>query len=334
MPGSNRPGSSRPDSSAPSSSAPDRVQQEPTLVARQSYWLGTIPDALPPACHIGVPKAVFLIAPEQFSLAAESARDNRYMQLQAGADADRAMRQFIGLQQRLSRSGIVSMAFAGRSETPDAQFPNNVFATAPGRLLLGAMRHPVRQRELERPDIKRYFTQTLGYALYPLSRAHMVAELTGSMVIDRARNVGWCGLSERCDQTGAAAMHHGFALDSSYVFALQQGEYHTNVVLSALAGRALVVCPDGIADPAALDQMQRLYAGRLIELDRVEKAHYAGNCIALSPNSVWMSEQAADALRPESRARFAALGFAIESVPLDEIEKAGGSLRCMIGEIY
>ena len=28
------------------------------------------------------------------------------------------------------------------------------------------------------------------------------------------------------------------------------------------------------------------------------------------------------------------LGFAIHSVELDELEKAGGSLRCMIGEIY
>ena len=47
-----------------------------------------------------------------------------------------------------------------------------------------------------------------------------------------------------------------------------------------------------------------------------------------------MSERAADSLRPASRAAFEALGFALRAVPLDEIEKAGGSLRCMIGEIY
>ena len=42
----------------------------------------------------------------------------------------------------------------------------------------------------------------------------------------------------------------------------------------------------------------------------------------------------ADALRPDQVAALADAGFALAPVPLDEIEKAGGSLRCCVAEIY
>src|SRR3546814_13537431 len=50
-----------------------------------------------------------------------------------------------------------------------------------------------------------------------------VAELTGSLVIDRARGLGFCGLSARCDTTGAAAMHAAFGLRATLLFDLAAG---------------------------------------------------------------------------------------------------------------
>jgi N-dimethylarginine dimethylaminohydrolase len=41
-----------------------------------------------------------------------------------------------------------------------------------------------------------------------------------------------------------------------------------------------------------------------------------------------------DALSAAERAAFARAGFTLHAVPLPEIEKAGGSLRCCIGEIF
>ena len=43
---------------------------------------------------------------------------------------------------------------------------------------------------------------------------------------------------------------------------------------------------------------------------------------------------AAAALDPSQRALLAQSGFAIGAVELDEIEKAGGSLRCCVAEIF
>ena len=47
-----------------------------------------------------------------------------------------------------------------------------------------------------------------------------------------------------------------------------------------------------------------------------------------------MSTRAAAALTDTQRAALAEHGFAIGAVELGEIEKAGGSLRCCVGEIY
>lgn len=278
-------------------------------------------------------RAAYLVAPEGFALATQSASDNRYMDVSRAVSSERALAQHRGLHRALA--GVLpTICFAGNAATPDAVFPNNVFGTASGRLILGHMRHPVRQREAERADIRTFFTEVLGYATVDLRQQPGVCELTGSMVIDRARGLGFVAYTERCDQAGADAMHAAFGLNASFRFALKPDEYHANVVMSVLASRALVICPDSFLDPAAAVALAAFYAPAVIELSAAEKNAFAGNCIALSDDVVWMSEAAADALAPHNRLALERAGFRIASVALDEIEKAGGSLRCCVGEIF
>ncbi len=286
-----------------------------------------------PVDRAATPRAAFLVTPEGFALAEQSAADNRYMDMGRQVSTERALAQHRALHRAISGT-LPCIAFAGDAATPDAVFPNNVFGTAPGRVILGHMRHPVRQREAQRADITGFFTQALGYELHDLRAQPGICELTGSMVIDRARGIGFVGLSERCDAQGAFAMHEAFGLRASFRFALHPDEYHANVVMSVLASRAVVICPDGFAEEAAASAIARVYAPAVIELDRTEKIAFAANCIALDAGTVWMSEAAADGLRPASRAGFERCGFRIAAVALDEIEKAGGSLRCCVGEIY
>lgn len=302
------------------------------ILTEASRWRAA-PDPVRAAPAAACARGAYLVAPEGFSLAVQSASDNHYMAMDAGVAPERALAQHRGLQRALAEQ-LPTICFAGDPATPDAVFPNNVFATAPGRLILGHMRHPVRQREAERADIRGFFGNVLGYDTIDLRRQPGICELTGSLVIDRGRGIGYCGLSERCDAVGAAAMHAAFGLGASFVFPLAPGEYHTNVVMSVLASRALVLCPEGFANPADADAIATRYAPHVIELSLAEKNAFAANCIALREDSVWMSEVAADALQPATRARFAACGFRIDTVPLDEIEKAGGSLRCCVGEIF
>jgi hypothetical protein len=201
-------------------------------------------------------------------------------------------------------------------------------------LVVGSMRHAVRQREAQRADIRGWFRDVLGYREIDLSRQACVAELTGALCIDRARGIGYCGLSERCDLAGARAMHAAFGLRLTFAFELAAGEYHANVVLAILAGRAAVVAASGFRERAAASAIARAYGDGVVHLDASQKAAFAGNAIALSPDRAWFSAAAADALEPAQRTRLERSGFAIGTVELDEIEKAGGSLRCCVAEIF
>jgi len=278
-------------------------------------------------------RAAFLVAPDGFALAEQSAQDNAYMADAAAFDAARASAQHRDLQRAIS-AVLPTVCFAGDPATPDALFPNNVFGTAAGRVVIGRMRHEVRQREAARTDIRRFFAEVLACEEIDLSTQPHACELTGALVVDRARGLGFCGLSERCDEEGARLMHEAFGLRATLLFDLAPGEYHTNVVLAVLAGRAAVVCPRGFADPAVPAAIAGLYAPHALACDDAEHAAFVGNCIALSAGTAWMSANAAAALSVVHREQLVAAGFMVKSVALDAIEAAGGSLRCCIGEIY
>lgn len=283
------------------------------------------------------PRLLLLRRPDGFRHAEDSALDNAYMTSgdQSGRfDADRAITQWHALVAALRAADHLVLALPGNPATPEAVFPNNVFATAPGRLLIGAMRHPSRQLEAIDPTVRQRLGDELGLRVHDLSGRGLVAELTGSLVIDRGRNIGYCGLSERCDLAGATAMDEAFGLSRTLCFELAPGEYHTNVIMSSLGSRGLLVHAEGIADPAWIEALRQIHGNALIEVDAAEKQNFVANCIALADDQLWMSARAADALKPATRANIESLGFGIHSVPLDEIEKAGGSLRCMVGEIY
>lgn len=287
-----------------------------------------------PATRAATAKALMLVAPDGFALSAESASDNAYMAMDGGVDPERALAQHRDLARRLDRVLPVTL-FRGGAATPDAVFCNNAFGTVLGRLIAGAMRHPERRRETERADIPDWFARRMGYPLQRLDDGGAtIAELTGPLVVDRARGIGWCGVSERCNEAGAEAMHRAFGLAATYTFRLAPAEYHSNVVLSVLAGRVLVLHRDSFANPADADAIARVYQPHVLWLDDAEKAAFCGNCIALSSDAVWLSQRAAAALAPAHRELLQRAGFALHEVALDEIEKAGGSLRCCVGEIY
>jgi hypothetical protein len=303
------------------------------LVTDPAAFLAEFSAERYPMRAVATARAAFLVAPVSDKLAAESAQDNRYMDLTQVPDPVRAMRQHAQLAHRLG-ADVPVMTFPGDPDCPDGLFPNNVFATARGRLIVGRMRHPVRQREAGHSDIRGFFRDVLGYRSIDLSQGEFVAELTGALVIDRARGIGYCGLSERCDLAGARAMHDAFGLRLTFCFDLAPGEYHTNVVLAVLAGRMAVLAPDGFGDPAVPEAIVRAYAGSAVALSVAQKHAFAGNAIALAPNRAWMSAAGAAALEPAQRAAIERGGFALGDVELDEIEKAGGSLRCCVAEIF
>ena len=275
-----------------------------------------------------------VVNPIGFEVNAESAADNQYMSSGCDVDSERAHAQHLAVVEKLAEMSVPVLVFSGKSGLPDGIYPNNAFATVPGALVVGSMRHPTRRREAEREDIRSFFSEVLRYELRDLSTSDCIAELTGPLVVDRARGVGLCGLTGRADESGCRAMHRAFGLELTLCFELHPSEYHTNIVLAVLAGRACVIHPPSVSDPAVVDCIQSAYGEHVIVLSDEEKARFAGNCIAVTERDVLMSETAFRALRDDTRGGFERAGFRVHHVPIDELEKGGGSLRCLIAEIF
>ncbi len=285
------------------------------------------PDSSP------VPRGIFMVEPADFFVSSETSLDNRYLETEQDADPDRALFQYQQLVDLIRGTGVEVKSFPGDPAAPDGVFPNNVFATVPGRLIVGRMLYPGRQAEARRSDIRAFFTSK-GYETTDLSGEDCVAELTGPLILDRSRRIGFCGMTDRVDDAGARAMHNAFWLKLTFQFDLKPEEYHTNVVMSILAGRACVIHAGAFVDEEVPVVIAEIYPDRTLFIDKQEKDAFAGNCIALTDSDLFMSQAGVDALQPENRAALESWGFVLHSTELDEIEKAGGSLRCMLAEIF
>ena len=247
-------------------------------------------------------RGVFMIEPDHFSVSTETTADNVYMDTASEVDPERALAQHRELARTINACGVPVVRFPGNAQTPDDVFPNNVFATTPGRLLLGAMRHPLRQQESQRQDIRQFFTDLLGYQQHDLSQIPgTVCELTGSTVIDRRRGINFCGLSQRLNPAGVAAMHQAFDTALSWQFELQPDEYHLNVVMTMLADRDIILCPAAFIDSEVPKAIASAYPDRVIEISPEEKASYVGNCLAVTSKDVIISATGLQALAAGTR---------------------------------
>ena len=94
-----------------------------------------------------VMQEALLVSPEGFGLSEQSAADNPYMPTGLPLAHAKASRQHETLVSKLEELGVKTHIFSGIAGQADGVFPINVFAAAPGRLVIGSMRQPVRRKE-------------------------------------------------------------------------------------------------------------------------------------------------------------------------------------------
>jgi len=281
-----------------------------------------------------VMRSAMILVDTDFSVGDETRSDNRYMPPVAIANPKRARQQLSTLIDTLHGLSVPVVSFASHPQAPDSIFSNNAFATIEGRLITGAMRHPLRQKETDREDILAWFQGVAGYEVMALEGEGRVVELTGVMAIDRVRNIGFCGMTGRVNSSGLDAMAAALDLDLVLAMNLVESEYHCNVVLAILAGRVAVVHPGSIADSSCVRALETCYGKSVLCISDEEKNAFLANCLAATQDDVLLSQTAMDALSYQSRTFFDREGLSLHPVDVSEFEKAGGSLRCMITEVY
>jgi hypothetical protein len=295
--------------------------------------------------------AVLMVRPARFGWNPETADSNRFQQ--GGADPEVqaiARREFDGLAERLAAAGVrVHVAEDSQAPAkPDACFPNNwVSFHDDGTVVLYPMMAPTRRAE-RRPEL----VAELSDAGYRIARTLDLSgweardeflEGTGSLVLDRCHRIAYACRSPRT--TPAALAEFATRLGYRVVAFDARGPageplYHTNVLMAIGEGFS-VLCAEAIGDAGERAAVQRELesAGHPpVLIGNAEMHGFAGNLLALRARDgrqlIAMSDAAWDSLAPESRAALARHGR-IVTAPIPVIERhGGGSVRCMIAEVF
>jgi len=291
-----------------------------------------------------------MIRPVNFTFNAETAVNNAFQV--AGADAgaqQKALTEFDGFVHLLRDNGVDVTVVDDTPEpyTPDSIFPNNwISFHRDATVCLYPMY--AANRRLERKPIvldiigrKFRIDATLDFSGYEEKKRFL--EGTGSMVLDRDKQIAYACLSPRTDKEVLL----DFCRKMGYtpeVFIARDGAgqdiYHTNVMM-CVGDRFVVACLDSLPVPAERQHLEstiRASGKTLIPISLDQMNHFAGNMLQVENQQgdklLVMSSQAYASLTPAQVRQLEGFNRILHS-PLTTIEtNGGGSARCMLAEIH
>lgn len=261
-----------------------------------------------------------------------------------------AQAEFDTLARKLAEAGVRVCTFADTPErnTPDAVFPNNWITThADGRVALYPMLVENRRTERRR-DLIMQLAAEHGFLVDRIvdfshhELAGHILEGTGSMVLDRVNRIAYACLSARTDPWLLDEFCRYFNYDPFVFVAVDrhgQPIYHTNVMM-ALGTAFAVVCGESVVDQkrrAELFASLEKTGHDVIDISFDQMEQFAGNMLELEGDGepvLAMSQRAFDSLSDAQRAALEKHARPLPS-PINTIEDCGGgSVRCMLAEIY
>ena len=230
---------------------------------------------------------------------------------------------------------------------PDAIFPNNWMLTMPNGTVSVFPMFASSRRAEKRDDILQQLSSSFEVSdLQDWSEFEVEGrflEGTGSMVIDHEERMIYACISERTN----LALLEKFAVANNYqaiaflaTDKMERPIYHTNVMMTLGDGFA-VVCEEAIGEEWELIAVRQLLESTgktIIPITKDQMHAYAGNMLQVMNKEgekiLVMSQTAFDALGKEQKQMLEAYSILLPvAVPtIEEVE--GGSVRCMMAEIY
>lgn len=296
--------------------------------------------------------SILMIRPAAFGYNTETAANNFFQQthtLPATELKQRALAEFDAMAELLRRNGIDITIIEDTAipPKPSAVFPNNWLSTSPTGIvtvfpLFAPSRRPEKREDILKLLAERFVVKDLQDWSEFETEGHFL-EGTGSMVMDHDHKMIYACVSERT----SLALLEKYAATNGYqaiVFlATDEKErpvYHTNVVM-ALGEAFCVLCEEAIEEEWELIAVRQLLESTghiIIAITRQQMRQFAGNLLQLQNNKgekfIVLSQRAFDSLRKEQKQMLEAFGSLLP-VAVPTIEAAeGGSVRCMIAEIF
>ncbi|MBY8086096.1 amidinotransferase [Vibrio fluvialis] len=297
---------------------------------------------------------VVMVPPKEFKYNAETAKDNEFQHQIALSDEQvraQAMQEYTDMVASLRRERVQVVEFdypLSDVETPDAVFPNNWFSTtADGGFFTFPMACANRQQEV-RPQALIAALQQAGRQVrlrdslveYQEQRAFL--ESTGVMVMDHVNQTIYAALSQRCDREVLEdyAQRIGYSRVVSFQTVLPSGQpvYHTNVMM-AVGESFCVICDEVIPEFERRFVVKSLAKDKqVISITLEQMNRFCGNILQLENASgdklIAMSQSAYDAFTPSQRLQLSGHGkllpFKVKTIE----DIGGGSVRCMLGEVF
>nr|WP_321461386.1 arginine deiminase-related protein [uncultured Vibrio sp.] len=286
---------------------------------------------------------VVMVPPKEFRFNEETARDNEFQNQVSLSQKDvsqKTMAEFAAMVATLRQEGVQVVEFdypLSDVATPDAVFPNNWFSTTcDGTLYTFPMACENRQKEV-RPDALvaalaqagREVHQQASLTEYVHDEAYL--ESTGVMIFDHFNKTVYAALSQRCDR---------LVLEDYASPRLPSGLpiYHTNVMM-AVGEQFCVICDEVIPEFERRFVLKSLAKDKQVLSISVEQMNqFCGNILQLETVNgdkvIAMSQSAYHAFSPAQINQLATHG---KLLPFDvsTIESiGGGSVRCMLGEVF
>lgn len=260
-----------------------------------------------------------------------------------------AIKEFNQFVRKLEENEIEVKVIKGSRtlNNPDEIFPNNWIVFDQNKIGIFPMFAKNRRTEVNYDLIKKINSNN-DYKIYDYTKyadLEIFLEGTGSFVLDRTNRIAYCSISQRSSKE----LFLKFCKDFNYnpvsfkAYHTYKNErkliYHTNVMMTIGAG-ASIICLDSIdsLEERNLVKQKLTETNIVIEISENQVKDFAGNIIILkSKNNVIkfiISETAYNSLSITQINQINSIGdFVIGSIP--NIEKfSGGSVRCMIAEIF
>ena len=265
---------------------------------------------------------------------------------------EQSIKEFDRLVSKLINCGFKVYTFQDdlKNDTPDSIFPNN-WITFHHNKTIALFPMYAKNRRLERDQRVLEFLESKNLIfneIYNYSEAEndgIFLEGTGSMVLDRINKKAYCSLSERTD----CGLLIEFCEDFKYIPIIfnsyhnvnmkRKPIYHTNIMM-CMAIKYCIICLNSIdcnEEKKSIINSLTDDKKEIIEISEYQLELFAGNMIELineKGSFLFMSESAYKALDKNQINKISKYSNIIYS-PVSTIESfGGGSVRCMIAEIF
>ena len=260
-----------------------------------------------------------------------------------------AIKEFNQFVRKLEENEIEVKVIKGSRtlNNPDEIFPNNWIVFDQYKIGVFPMFAKNRRTEVNYELIKKINSNN-DYKIYDYTKyadSEIFLEGTGSFVLDRTNRIAYCSISQRSSKELFLKFckdfkYHPVSFKAYHTYKNERKLiYHTNVMMTIGAG-ASIICLDSIdsLEERNLVKQKLTEKNIVIEISENQVKDFAGNIIILkSKNNVIkfiISETAYNSLSTTQINQINSIGdFIIGSIP--NIEKySGGSVRCMIAEIF